>query len=125
MQALTKKRTRLSLLTWVVLVLVVVTLGLGLVGYTEVARKLRPAEGEGFASTGRLTHSLDILYRTLELFVLGGRNTYDNPYLIIGRWTGALVAFLSVVKLLTPRLEAGLLRLRLSFAFAKLNPRSA
>jgi hypothetical protein len=115
MQALTKKRTRLSLLTWVVLVLVVVTLGLGLVGYTEVARKLRPAEGEGFASTGRLTHSLDILYRTLELFVLGGRNTYDNPYLIIGRWTGALVAFLSVVKLLTPRLEAGLLRLRLSF----------
>jgi voltage-gated potassium channel Kch len=107
------KRLRLSFLTWVVLVLVVVTLGLGLVGYTEVARSMRPGEGEGFASTGRLTHSLDILYRTLELFVLGGKNTYDNPYLIVGRWTGALVAFLSVVKLLTPRLEAGVLRLRL------------
>jgi TrkA-N domain len=109
------KRPRLSFLTWIVLVLVVATLGLGLVGYTEIARKLRPGEGEGFASAGGLTHSLDILYRTLGLFGLGGTNTYDNPYLIVGRWTGALLAFLGVVKLLTPRLEAGVLRLRLRF----------
>src|SRR5215813_6225006 len=109
----TMKRPRLSLSTWVGLVLVVATLGLGLAGYTEVARKLRPGEGEGFASTGGLTHSLDILYRTLGLLGMGGTNTYDNPYLIVGRWTGALFSFFVVVKLLMPRLEAGLLRLRL------------
>ena len=109
------KRPRLSFLTWVVLVLVVATLGLGLVGYTEIARKLRPGEGEGFASTGGLTHSLDILYRTLELFGPGAKNTYDNPYLIVGRWTGVLLAFLAVLKLLTHSLEAGVLRLRLRF----------
>jgi len=109
------KRPRLSFLTWVVLVLIVATLGLGLVGYTEIAGKLRPGEGEGFASTGGLTHRLDILYRTLDLFGTGAKNTYDNPYLIVGRWTGVLLAFLAVLKLLTHSLEAGVLRLRLLF----------
>ncbi|HEY3587237.1 MAG TPA: hypothetical protein VGK85_08790, partial [Myxococcaceae bacterium] len=74
------KRPPLSFLTWVVLILVVATLALGLVGFTEVARSLPQGEREGFASAGGLAHSLDLLYRTLELFVLGGRNTYDNPY---------------------------------------------
>lgn len=107
------KRPALSFLTWVVLILVVATLGLGFIGYAEVAQNLRPGQNEGFASAGGLAHTLDILYRTLGLFALSGTNTYDNPRLIVGRWTGALFSFFIVVKLLTPRLEAVLLRVRL------------
>ncbi|HET6982079.1 MAG TPA: NAD-binding protein [Myxococcaceae bacterium] len=107
------KRPAFSFLTWVVLILVVATLCLGFIGYAEVAQNLRPGQNEGFASAGGLAHALDILYRTLGLFGLSGINTYNNPCLIVGRWTGALFSFFIVVKLLTPRLEAGLLRLRL------------
>jgi voltage-gated potassium channel Kch len=107
------KRPPISFLTWVVLILVVATLGLGLIGYEQVARSLGQGGSEGFASAGWLAHRLDILYRTLGLFAPGATNTYDNLYLIVGRWTGVVVSFLAVVKLLARRLEAGLLRLRL------------
>lgn len=107
---------RLSLLSQVISVLVLVTLVCGMIGYHQVATSgaVRAARDldEAMRSPGPLGQFLDLFYLSCLLLWLGAKNTFGNQYLMVGRWTGAFVAFISVVKLLTPRLELWGQRLR-------------
>lgn len=104
------KLRRISPLTWIMTTLIVATLVLGIVGYARVPKVQL---GDSAQSTRAVGHALDVLYLSLGLLWLNGKNTYGNYCLMIGRWTGALFAFASLVKLLAPRLVQGIQHLRI------------
>jgi hypothetical protein len=96
--------------------LVLTTLVVGAIGYSHEAAHLTTtnvALREGLESGPRAGRFLDLLYLTLGLFFLNGKSTYGNPALMIARWSGALFAFASLVKLLTPHLAGWVQRLRI------------
>jgi len=98
------RRPRPSILTCVITLLVVVTLGCGLLGYARAVHRLP----DGIYSQGGLARFLDYLYLSLLLLTMSGRNTFGDHFLMVGRWTGALFAFVTVLKLAVPRLESAL-----------------
>ena len=90
-----------SLRTCVIIALVVITIACGLRGYSRVGA---PLSAE-ISATGGVERWIDYLYLSLKLLSLGAAKTYGDPYLMVGRWSGALVAFGILLTLVAPRLE--------------------
>ena len=90
-----------SLRTCVIVVLVVITVACGLRGYSRVGAPLSTE----ISATGGFERWIDYLYLSLKLLSLGAAKTYGDPYLMVGRWSGALVDFGIILTLVAPRLE--------------------
>lgn len=98
------RRPRPSILTCVITLLIIVTLGCGVIGYSRVVDRLP----DGIYSHGGLARFLDYLYLSLLLLTLSGRNTFGDPFLMVARWSGALFAFVALLRLAVPRLESAI-----------------
>jgi hypothetical protein len=101
-----RARGLLSLPKWplrayIIIALVVITIACGLLGYSRVGAPL----SADISSRSGLPRWLDYLFLSLKLLTMGSTRTYGDPYLMVGRWSGALVAFGIILKLAAPRLE--------------------
>ncbi len=101
-----RARRPLSLPKWplrayIIIALVVITIACGLRGYSRVGAPL----SADISSRSGLPLWLDYLFLSLKLLTMGSTKTYGDPYLMVGRWSGALVAFGIILKIAAPRLE--------------------
>jgi hypothetical protein len=97
------------LAAWALVVIAIVTIVLGLIGYSQVSDA--DLKGE-LSAAGPIGHFFDLLYLSITLLTLGSKDVHGQPVLLVARYIGVLWVFAVVIRVVAPQIEERLVWLR-------------